>query len=101
MPDDDIGRDAQEIDHRRHHDEAAADTHDRRQDADAEAKADHRNDAQIDLRFLEAHLQRQAMHPAVMTRLARGMAGSLRAARRIAFRLSHSINPPIVPRKTT
>ena len=68
--DDDVGRHLQQIDQRRHHDEAAADAHDRRQEADAGAEAEHRDDADEELRGAEAHLQRQAVDPVVLARAA-------------------------------
>ena len=67
--DDDVGRHFQEIDQRRHHDEAAADAHDRRQEADAGAEAEHRDDADEQLRGPEPHLQRQPVDPVVLAGL--------------------------------
>ena len=66
------GRHPQHIDHQRHQDEAAADAHDRADEADDQADHDHGNHGQIDLRALEAHLQRQAVDPAMAAGTARG-----------------------------
>ena len=70
------GRHPQQIDHQRHQDEAAADAHDRADEADHEADHDDGNHGEIDLGALEAHLQRQAVDPA----MAAGAAHRHRAA---------------------
>ena len=57
---------AQEVDQRRHDDEAAADAEQRAEDADAEAERDDRDDADVEHRALEAHLERQAVKPGVL-----------------------------------
>ena len=90
----------QQVDQRRHHDEAAADAHDRRQEADAGAEREHRDDADEQLRGLEPHLQRQPVDPVVLAGFF-ARAAPLRVARRIAFTLSTSISPPTVPSSTT
>ena len=68
--DDDAGRHAQQVDHGRHHDEAAADAHDRRHEADEGADHRRRDGADVELRAVKAHLERQAVHPAVLAGLA-------------------------------
>ena len=65
------GRHPQQIDHDRDQDEAAADAHHRADEADDQADHDDRNDRQVDLGALEAHLQRQAVNPAVAARAPR------------------------------
>ena len=66
--DHDVGRHAQQIDHGRDHDEAAAHAHDGRQQADEQAEQKRRNGADVELGAVEAHLERQAVHPVVLAR---------------------------------
>ena len=59
------GRYPQQIDHDRDQDEAAADAHHRADKSDDQPDHNDRNDRQVDLGALEAHLQRQPVDPAV------------------------------------
>ena len=61
--DHDLGRHADQVDHRRHHQEAAADAHDRDQDAGDDAEAERHQRADVEPRAVEAHLERQAVQP--------------------------------------
>ncbi len=63
--DHDLGRHADQVDHRRHHDEAAADAHDRAEDADHRADHEGRDGADVEVGGAEAHLERQAVRPGV------------------------------------
>ncbi len=99
--DDDIGRHAQQIDQRRHHDEAAADAEERGEQADQAADHERRDGADIEARARKAHLERQAVDPVVLAWLCAPRRSCRLAARRMALRLSHSISAPITPRKHT
>src|SRR5439155_453699 len=59
-------RHAQEIDHGRHHDEAAADAHDGGEPADEGADGDRGNGADVELGVGKAPLEGQALDPRVL-----------------------------------
>ena len=65
------GRHAEDIDHRRHHDEAAADAHHRREHADKKAEGQRQQRADVKLGAPEAHLERQAVQPIMLMQLTR------------------------------
>ena len=68
---------AEQVDHRRHHDEAAADPHDRRQHADQQPDRERQQHADVEPRAPEAHLQRQRVDPgATPPRFRRGGAAA-------------------------
>ena len=87
------GRHAQEIDQHRHQQEAAADAHDRADEADDEADRPDRNGGHVDLRALEAQLERQPVNPGVAAGPAQ-LAGLPWRARMIARTLSSIISAP-------
>ena len=64
-----IGRNPQKIDHRRHHDESAANAHYRGQKPDERAEPDDRDGGDIELGDFEAQLQRQPVNPVMLARL--------------------------------
>ena len=99
--DHDIGRHAQQIDHRRHHDEAAADAEKGGEQADHRADHERRDGADIETRARKAQLERQAVNPIVLSGLPRRGAACRRARACSARRLSLSISMPTTPSKTT
>src|SRR5262245_20406563 len=64
----DVSRHAQEIDHGRHHDEAATDAEKRGEQADHPADDEWRYGADIETRAREPHFQRQAVDPIMLPR---------------------------------
>ena len=91
------GRHAEQVDHRRHHDEAAADAHERRQHADDDAEAERQQRADVELRAAES--ASSAAGRAARCAGAACRAAPCRAALRAAARapLSISISAPTVP----
>ncbi len=73
-------RHAEQVDHRRREDEAAADAEHGGEDADEEADAERRDDRDVEARAREAPLHRQAAHPDAQARAPAGIAA--RAAER-------------------
>lgn len=73
---------AQKVDHRGHHDEAAAHAHDRRQNAHRCTNEKGRNGRDIEPRGAEAHLEGQAVHPDMAVPLL-ALAAGFRAAHRV------------------
>ena len=69
----DVRRNAEQIDHRRDH-EPATDTHDGAQEAYHHADGEWRYSADVQLRSMEAHLQRQLVHPEMLARTLDGRA---------------------------
>src|SRR5262245_50713721 len=65
--DHDVGRHAQEVDHRRHHDEAAAHAEKGGEQADHRADHERGNGADIKTRARKAELERQPMNPIVLS----------------------------------
>ena len=100
--DDDARRHAQEIDHRRDHNETTADAHDRRHEADKHADDDRRQYTDVKLRALEAHLERQPVDPGMLAGLARRQCNRPAAARGArCSRPSTIIIVPTTPRNMT
>ncbi len=64
--DDDLRWHAQEVDHRGDHDEAAADAHDRGEDANRDADKERRDHRNIKARDAELHLEGQVMDPVML-----------------------------------
>ena len=76
----DAGRHAQQVDHGRHHHEAAADSKEGREQADQSADDKWRDGADIEPRVRKAQLERQSVNPIVLTGLTRrGMPPRTRA----------------------
>ena len=94
------GRHADQVDHRRHHDEAAADAENRREQAAERADQQRHEHADVEPGVGEAHLERPAVHPEVLMQAAAARARP-RAAEDARRRLSTNISAPIVPRKST
>ena len=66
--DHDPGRHAQDIDHRRDEDEAAADAEKHSQDARAEAERERRQRRDVETRLVETPAERKGGHPAIVPR---------------------------------
>src|SRR5690606_21604002 len=62
-----VGGNLEQVNQRRHHDEAAAHAHDGGEKADSGTYRQDGNDADEELRGAEAHLERQSMNPVVLT----------------------------------
>ena len=86
---------AEEVDQRRHQDEAAADAEQRAEEADADAERDDRDDADIELRALEAHLEAAGRGPSCAGRGGGAAPAGRARALRMARTDSVSISPPI------
>ena len=56
----------EDVDQRRHQDEAAADTEQRADEADGDAERQHRDHRDVEPRFLEPYPPRQAMEPVML-----------------------------------
>src|SRR5690606_29899164 len=82
--DDHAGRHAEEVDHRRHHHEPAADAHDRGEDANHRADPERHQRADVKLGFAEPHLEGQAVDPVMLMQLL--------ALRRTFARFQHRID---------
>jgi hypothetical protein len=96
----DLRRHAQEVDHRGHHDEAAAHAHDGGQDAHEEAHQQRRDDRDIEPRGPEPHLERQRVDPCPLLARGRGRVGVRpRPADRAQAFDEHQL--PMMPRNTT